>query len=89
MAVDEGTLRTEVRTFLLDNLLLARDPAELSDDASLVDLGVIDSTAVLEIVVFLEERYAFKVREAELLPENFGSVVAISSYAARRLAEAA
>lgn len=89
MTLDAPDVRADVRGFVLDNLLLARDPAALTDDASLVDLGVIDSTAVLEIVVFLEERYAFKVREAELLPENFGSVVAISGYVARRLAEAA
>lgn len=87
MNVDEGKVRAEVRAFLLENLLLARDPAELTDEASLVDLGVIDSTAVLEIVVFLEERFGFKVREPELLPENFGSVAALGGYVMRRLAE--
>lgn len=80
-------LRGEVRAFVLENLLLARDPAELTDDASLVELGVVDSTAVLEIVVFLEERFGFKVREAELLPENFGSVAALGAYVERRLAD--
>jgi acyl carrier protein len=59
-----------------------RDPAllPLADDASLLDSGILDSLSLLRLVVFLEERFAITMGDADLLPENFASVNAICAY---------
>jgi acyl carrier protein len=59
-----------------------RNPAllPLTDDASLLDSGILDSLGLLRLVVFLEKRFGITMGEADLLPENFASVNAICAY---------
>ena len=56
----------------------------LADDTSLLENGVIDSLSLLRLVVFMEERFAIAVGDADLLPENFSSVNAICAYVRAR-----
>ena len=59
-----------------------QDPANLplSNDASLLDGGILDSLSLLRLVVFLEERFGITVGEADLIPRNFASVNTICAY---------
>jgi acyl carrier protein len=61
---------------------LVQDPAllPLTDEASLMESGILDSLSLLRLVVFLEERFGIMVGDADLLPENFSSVNAICAY---------
>jgi len=61
---------------------LVQDPAllPLSDDTSLLDSGILDSLSLLQLVVFLEERFQITVGDADLLPQNFASVQTICAY---------
>jgi acyl carrier protein len=58
------------------------DPAllPLANDTSLLEIGVLDSLNLLRLVVFLEERFGIAVGDADLLPDNFGSINAICAY---------
>jgi acyl carrier protein len=62
----------EIRTFLVDNFLFGRSE-ELRDDERLLG-NVVDSTGVVELVVFLQERFAITVEDDEVTTENLGSV---------------
>jgi acyl carrier protein len=79
-------IRAPIRTYILENLLFSSDPSKLDDDVSLLDRGIIDSTGVLEIVMFLEDEFAVKVHDRDLLPENFDSVDRIVAFVERMLA---
>lgn len=61
---------------------LVQDPAllPLANETSLLDSGILDSLSLLRLVVFLEERFAVTIGEADLLPQNFASVDAICAY---------
>jgi acyl carrier protein len=63
----------------MENLLFGQD-SDFTDDTSLVARGVLDSTGVLELVMYLEKAYSIKVRDEELLPENLDSLNAIDAY---------
>jgi acyl carrier protein len=71
---DHDSIKAQIRRYLLDNLLFSENDADLPDDASLLDRGILDSTGVLEVVLFLEERFGIQVKDTEMLPENFDSV---------------
>lgn len=79
----ETTIREKIRGHILNNLMFTNDQARLSDDASLLDMGVIDSTGVLELVLVIEENFAMKVNDAAMVPENFDSVDRIVSFVMR------
>ncbi len=76
-------IKQQVRAFITSNFYVA-DPATLADDASLLDQGIIDSTGVLEIIMFLENTFGFKVADSEMLPENLDSIESIAAYVVRR-----
>jgi acyl carrier protein len=66
---------------LISEAFLAFSPAlELRDDDKLVELGVLDSIAFVELVEEIQGRYGVDVRDTEITEENFGSVSAIASY---------
>jgi acyl carrier protein len=82
-------VKSTVRQFITENFYLP-DPAALDDNASLIDLGVVDSTGVLEVISFLESTFELTVKEDETVPENLDSIARITAYVERkRLAAAA
>lgn len=83
MSNDATGVRSSVRSYILENLLFSSDPNDLPDDASLLDRGIIDSTGVLELVLFLEENFGLQVKASEMLPQNFDSVNAITAFVER------
>ena len=66
-------MKATLRKFIVDNYLFGQQ-MEFSDDDSLQEKGIIDSTGVLELVTYLEETYAIKIDDDELLPENLDSI---------------
>lgn len=80
---EQQETRRRVRQYILENLMFSDDPSQLPDDVSLLDRGIIDSTGVLEVVMFIEESFGVKVHDGDLLPENFDSVARIADFVAR------
>ena len=78
-------LKASLRGFIRKNFYMP-DGQQLPDDASLRDLGVVDSTGVLELVSFLEQEHGIVVDDAELLPENLDSVDAIAAFVEKKRA---
>jgi acyl carrier protein len=63
----------EIRSFLVNNFLFGRAEA-LEDNASLLG-GVIDSTGMIELVMFLQERFSITIEDEEVaVLENFESL---------------
>ena len=69
----------KVRSFITTNFYVA-DPAQLADDASLLDAGIVDSTGVLEVVQFLESEFGLEVQDHEIVPENVDSIARIAAF---------
>ena len=74
-----GDSREKIRAFVVDNFLFGQD-ADLRDDTSFLEKGILDSTGVLELVAFLEQTYSIKVSDDELVPDNLDSIDLISAY---------
>ena len=83
MPFDATQVEAKVRGYILENLLFTSDGSELANDASLLERSIIDSTGVLEIVLFLESEFGVKVQDSQMLPENFDSVNNIVNFVQR------
>jgi acyl carrier protein len=75
----------KIRQFITTNFYVP-DPTTLADDVSFLDQGIIDSTGVLEVVIFLEETFGIVVGDSEVLPKNLDSVQNLVAYVARKQA---
>jgi acyl carrier protein len=73
-------MQQQIRQFILTSFLFSDDQSQLKDDVSLLDLGIMDSTGVLELVAFLEAEFGIKVADEELVPENLDSVDRIVTF---------
>lgn len=85
MAVQVESIETEVRQFLADNFILDDGGAGLAPDESLTQAGVLDSMGVLELIMFIEQRFGFSIPDEDTLPENLDSVARIVAYVRGRL----
>ena len=75
-------LKREVRQFLAGKL--HRKVEGVGDHDSLLESGVIDSMAVLEIVGHIEQQYGVTVSDDDMMPENFDTIEAIAAFIASR-----
>jgi acyl carrier protein len=80
------SVRNEIRAFIVANFLFGRDDGSISDEQSFLESGVIDSTGLLELVAFVEQRYGITVDDRELVPENLDSLRNITAYVTRKQA---
>ncbi len=74
------TLHDQIRRFILENYLFTDDPTQLALDDSLLGRGIVDSTGMLEIILFIEEQLGVKVADSEMVPENLDSVNRIAVF---------
>lgn len=85
--LDAAFIRAQIREFLQQNFLFDGDVSRIGDDESLLERGIVDSTGVLELVLFAEETYDILVDQADLLPENFDSISSLATYVTLRLSQ--
>lgn len=78
------SIKQQVREFILTNYLFTDDPKKLSDSISLMESGAMDSTGILELIMFLEEKFGLKVADEEMVPENLDSVDRVVGFVERK-----
>jgi len=72
-------MKEKIVEFLYDENL--KDEFEnLDHDDSLLELGIIDSVKMMDLIEFLEKTYGIEVDDDDLYPENFDSINAIAEF---------
>lgn len=79
------TIEEQIREYVVDNFLFSEDGYHLPEDASFLEEGIVDSTGVLELVMFVEETFNITVEDDEIVPENFDSVSQLAAYIRRKV----
>ena len=79
----DDAVEGEIRAFLRESLpRSAPSLADLPRDAPLWE--AVDSLSVLELVEYIEKRFALKVPALDFIPENFATIGRITRYLKRR-----
>jgi acyl carrier protein len=78
------TVANELHAYITQNFLFGKDIGFDNKD-SFLNLGVIDSTGVLELVSYVEEKYEIEVAPEEIVPENFDSVASLAGFVTKKL----
>ena len=85
MESSSGPVKPNIRQFVMENLALGKVSGIIEDEASLIDNGVIDSLGIFQLVSFLEQSYGIRVRDEEIVLENFRSIDAIEAFLLAKL----
>jgi len=78
----------KLRKYILETYLFTTDDSALANDDSFLDKGIIDSTGILELVMYLEEEFGLAVADEELLPDNLDSINNLVKFVERKQAAA-
>ena len=74
------TTEEKIKSLILENFLFTDDTSAIGNEESLLDRGVIDSTGVMEVILFLEEEFGIQVQDDEIIPENLDSISNIKRF---------
>ncbi|HUV63778.1 MAG TPA: acyl carrier protein [Sedimentisphaerales bacterium] len=74
---------SKVREFVVNNFLFG-DGESLEEDTSFLEAGIIDSTGILELIMFLEETYGITIEDRELVPDNMDSLKNIARFVQKK-----
>ena len=78
-------IQQRVKQFIIENFYVS-DAAALTDDASLISTGVVDSTGMLEVITFLESEYGVTIEDKEMTPENLETIGRIAKFVTQKRA---
>ena len=72
-----------VREFIFERFPACKQTG-LQDTDSLIDSGIVDSMAILEVVAFIESDFGVLLEDTDLTPDNFESIAVIADFVTRK-----
>ena len=69
-----------IRKFVLQKLAKKEIQVNVNDQDNLITIGVIDSLGIMQLVAYIEETFSVKVKDEDIVPDNFESIEAISLF---------
>jgi acyl carrier protein len=79
------SVEAQIKDYIAKNLLFD-EHAEIDGAASLLAMGTIDSTGVMDLVMFLEDEFGIEVDDEDLVPDNLDSVQKLARFVERKRA---
>jgi acyl carrier protein len=73
-------MQSIITAYISRELISNPDLLPLREDTPLLETGILDSLAVLRLVLYLEEQFGVVVAADEVIPENFETVKAICRF---------
>ncbi len=79
-----NNVKKQLRDYIVDNFLFGDTETEFSDAESFMEKGILDSTGILDVILYLEENFDMKVEDDELIPENLDSIDNLAAFISRK-----
>ena len=71
--MDKDTIKSDLLSFLKKGNPLIANQKSFPYNKSLVELGLMDSFGIIEVITYLEKKYKISVNDNEITKEKFGS----------------
>jgi acyl carrier protein len=68
------TILEALEKFLLAEIAVDLGKESLDPDEDLLEQRIIDSMAILKLVLFMEQTFGIEVKDEDIVPENFQSL---------------
>jgi len=87
MNLDREAVKAAIRSQVIELARgLGMDASDISDDDVIPATGLLDSTAVLQLVVWYEQAYDLPLKQEEINIDNLGSINAMAEFLLARKA---
>ena len=68
-----------LKQYIIEAFIPEGESVEISDDLNLLESGILDSLAVLQLVAFIEDHYDIMLDPEQIDPDNLNSISAVSA----------
>ncbi|MGZ5056764.1 MAG: acyl carrier protein [Methylobacter sp.] len=79
-------LPQQLREHLINHVIKDNAPDDFNDDYNLIDEGILDSLAIMNLIAWLEKQCSIEFDEGDIVLENFNSVNALLDFVQRKRA---
>lgn len=81
--LDQSKLISEIQKFVLETTF--SDKEKITENIYLFRDGYFDSMGFVSLIAFIEDKYNIKVKDDELVEENFETIRAIADFVTKKL----
>ena len=78
--MDVNVLKSRLKTMIVERLFLDIEPTDIADDTPLMETYDVDSVALFELVVGLEEEFGVAMDEVDFQIDTFQDVNSIAAF---------
>ena len=87
MNLDRAAVKAAIRSQVIELAkALGMDASEIGDDDVIPATGLLDSTAVIQLVVWYEQAYDLPLKQEEINIDNLGSINSMTEFLLARKA---
>lgn len=72
-------IETKIMAFIMRHYPLARKK-KVDENTQLLEIGVIDSLGVIDLITFIEDAFLISVSDSEITSDNFRTVRELSAF---------
>ncbi|MDR3567678.1 MAG: acyl carrier protein [Syntrophobacteraceae bacterium] len=73
----DNSVERSIKNYILSEFLAGEDPDYLRVSTPLISTGILDSMAVVKLLLFIEERLGVTIAPHEVTPEHLGNIASI------------
>lgn len=74
----------DIRAYINDRFVFKSDAAEIPLDAALFGSGLLDSAHMVDIIVYLEERFGISIPSTDITSDNLETIERMAQYVQNR-----
>lgn len=74
------SIKEILKEFITKNFLPSAGLESFDDEDSFMEKGIFDSTGILELLEFIEEKFDISVNDEEIIPDNLDSLSKMTSF---------
>ncbi|TAN68714.1 MAG: acyl carrier protein [Methylobacter sp.] len=82
-------LLQELREHIINQYIKTKEPEGFNDDYNLIDEGILDSLAIMNLIAWLEKHFSIEFDEGDIVLEHFSSVNALVDFVQKKRAASA
>ena len=83
--MDQETIKIQLRGFIRERFKVPEHDADFTDEVHLFDYGYVDSFGAVDLTSFVEQKFAVKIGQSDLIAYPMNSIVEISDFVSKRL----
>jgi len=84
----QNNVKGILKQFITDNYLVSSGIDGIEDNDSFMQMGLIDSTGILELLEFVEDTFEIRVEDEEVIPDNLDSLERLTFFVASKMKHA-